>query len=131
MKCKTACHPERTREGSGLDNPGQILRGVPLRMTVVGILMLVKSSTILRAIEPTTAPVVTEHLRIVTAHTQVALFVGSDERLYQLAYGAIDKKTPDPKKLTRAEEFHPPAGNGYIAEPAIQAFHADGNTSTD
>src|SRR5438552_9174331 len=122
MKCSTACHPERTREGSGLNKPGQILRGVPLRMTVVVILMLVKAPTPLPAIEPTTAPVVTQHLRIVTAHTQLAMFVGSDERLYHLAYGAIDKKTPDPKKLNRAEEFHPPAGNGYIAEPAIQAF---------
>src|SRR4051794_254870 len=28
-----ACHPERTREGSGPGIPSQILRGVPLRMT--------------------------------------------------------------------------------------------------
>src|SRR5262249_8462034 len=37
----------------------------------------------------------------------------------------------DPQKLSRLDEFHPPAGNGFIDEPAIQAFHADGNTSTD
>jgi hypothetical protein len=25
------CHPERTREGSGIERPGQFLRGVPLQ----------------------------------------------------------------------------------------------------
>src|SRR5437667_6662990 len=34
-RAANACHPERTREGSGLVLASQILRGVPLRMTGV------------------------------------------------------------------------------------------------
>src|ERR1039458_4370089 len=33
--------------------------------------------------------------------------------------------------LARETEFHPQFGNGFISEPALQATHADGNTSTD
>jgi hypothetical protein len=35
------CHPERTREGSGLDLRCKILRGIPLRMTICAINTLV------------------------------------------------------------------------------------------
>src|SRR5215469_9811391 len=38
--CRPMCHPERTREGSGIERlVSQILRGVPLRMTLVGFLL--------------------------------------------------------------------------------------------
>jgi alpha-galactosidase len=52
--------------------------------------------------------------------------VGDDGRLYQRAIGAETEK----QKLQRAEETYPQAGDGYIWEPALQAVHADGNTST-
>jgi alpha-galactosidase len=52
--------------------------------------------------------------------------VGPDGRLYQRAVGAAGAS----KKLQRAEESYPQAGDGYIWEPALQVVHADGNTST-
>jgi alpha-galactosidase len=52
--------------------------------------------------------------------------VGDDGRLYQRPLGAA----PDKQKPQRLEEAYPQAGNGYIWEPAVQAVHADGNTST-
>ena len=59
--------------------------------------------------------------------------VGNDNLLYQLGYGATDAPvyTIPPKGIPREKEFYPAAGNGFIAEPALQAVHADGNTSTD
>lgn len=57
-----------------------------------------------------------------TIHFQV----GDDGRLYQRPIGAEDSNT----KLRRDEEFYPQAGDGYVWEPALQAVHADGNTST-
>ena len=94
-------------------------------------LMLISSPSIVRAVEPTTAPVAQQHISIATARSELTLFVGSDNRLYQLGYDKRDANLPEPKKLNRLQEFHPAAGNGFIEEPAIQAFHADGNTSTD
>src|SRR5581483_4879707 len=117
--------PPTRRRHAGATIPGKLI------CFLVLIAMLVKTPTIVRAIEPSTAPVATEHLRIRTANSQLALFVGSDQRLYQLSYGAIGKTAADPKKLNRADEFHPPSGDGFISEPALQAFHSDGNTSTD
>jgi hypothetical protein len=38
----------------------------------------------------------------------------------------VPSRTP-----AREDEFHPAAGNGFILETAVQAAHADGNTSTD
>ena len=52
--------------------------------------------------------------------------VGGDGRLYQRPIGAANSKAT----LRRDEEFYPQAGDGYIWEPALQAVHADGNTST-
>src|SRR5438874_6044381 len=53
------CHPERTREGSGLCAPGKILRGVPLRMTI--FLALTQSGCLVgpdyKRPAPTTMPV--------------------------------------------------------------------------
>ncbi len=63
---------------------------------------------------------------------KLTLLVGDDDRLYQLGFGDADKsiKIPD-KPLPREMEFLPAYGNGVITEPAIQATHTDGNTSTD
>ena len=56
----------------------------------------------------------------------VTFKVGEDGRLYQRAVGAV--KAGD--TFERADEAYPQAGDGYIWEPALQAVHADGNTST-
>ena len=95
------------------------------------IFMLIDSPSIVRAIEPTASPVAQQQISIATARSELTLFVGSDNRLYQLGYDKRDAELPEPKKLNRLQEFHPAAGNGFIEEPAIQAFHVDGNTSTD
>ncbi|HUC85254.1 MAG TPA: alpha-galactosidase [Candidatus Acidoferrales bacterium] len=52
--------------------------------------------------------------------------VGDDGRLYQLPIGV----TPPAARLPRDSESYPQAGDGYVWEPALQAVHADGNTST-
>ncbi|HXB60339.1 MAG TPA: glycoside hydrolase family 36 N-terminal domain-containing protein, partial [Candidatus Acidoferrales bacterium] len=52
--------------------------------------------------------------------------VGDEGRLYQRPIGADDPSA----KLKRNQEFYPQAGDGYVWEPALQAVHADGNTST-
>src|SRR5262245_22869999 len=93
-------------------------------------LMIIASPSIVRAVEPTATPG-SQRIVVATAHTQFALRVADDGRLYQLGYGKSDERLPEPKKTNRIEEFHPASGDGYINEPAIQAFHADGNTSTD
>lgn len=63
---------------------------------------------------------------------KLSLMVGSDNRLYQLHFGDTDKKVNIPEKMPSRElEFLPPYGNGVITEPAIQATHTDGNTSTE
>ena len=63
---------------------------------------------------------------------KLTLMVGSDNRLYQLHFGDADKQVAVPEKMpSREQEFLPPYGNGVITEPAIQATHTDGNTSTE
>jgi hypothetical protein len=58
-------------------------------------------------------------VRIETDHAALTLFADKNGRLYQLGFGA------------RSDEFYPQWGDGFIAEPALEATHADGNTSTD
>lgn len=71
-------------------------------------------------------------IEISTAHSLLRLYHASDRRVYQLGYGRPDQKLTIPAKLpAREDEFLPPSGNGFIWEPALQAFHSDGNTSTD
>jgi alpha-galactosidase len=70
-------------------------------------------------------------INITTARSELSLVVaGNEARVYELGYGAprarSSRRTP-----SREDEFYPPAGNGYILEAAVQAIHADGNTSTD
>ena len=52
--------------------------------------------------------------------------VGEDGRLYQRPIGAPELSG----RLQRDAESYPPAGDGYIWEPALEVIHADGNTST-
>src|SRR5581483_10913333 len=66
-----------------------------------------------------------------TAHSELALAVGGDGRLYELGFGAIRPRAALRGPPAREDEFHPPGGNGYLLEPALAAVHADGNTSTE
>lgn len=68
---------------------------------------------------------------VATAHSALVFGAGEDGRLYQLGYGRIREHPPARRNPAREDEALPPAGNGYILEPALQAVHADGNTSTD
>jgi alpha-galactosidase len=70
-------------------------------------------------------------IRIATAHSSLVMFAAEDGRLYQLAYGPAAFPVSVPKRApSREDEFHPQYGDGFICEPALQATHADGNTST-
>lgn len=69
---------------------------------------------------------------ITSGELKLSFMVGTDNRLYQLGFGdAAEVITPPEKMPSREREFLPPYGNGVIAEPALQATHADGNTSTE
>lgn len=69
-------------------------------------------------------------ITIATSKTQLVLLAADDGRIYQLGYGAAGRNFEPPQRLNRLDEFHPASGDGFILEPALQAFHADGNTST-
>ena len=95
-------------------------------LSVVAVLASAAAATAV-AVEPQVITVATEH-------STLSLLAAADGRLYQLDYGRtrdlattpVAKRTP-----TRENEALPPYGNGYILEPALEAIHADGNTSTD
>ena len=71
-------------------------------------------------------------IEMVADNIKLTLMVGEDNRLYQLGFGDASKKIEIPDKTPAREmEFFPAYGNGVITEPAIQATHTDGNTSTD
>jgi alpha-galactosidase len=71
-----------------------------------------------------------QRIIVATAHSSLVLAVGDDGRLYELGYGKNGANAKNPKSLPRETEFHPQYGDGFILEPAVQATHADGNTST-
>jgi len=71
-------------------------------------------------------------IKISTARSALTLFSAADGRLYQLDFGPATRNPVAPTTVpAREDEFHPASGNGFILEPAVQAFHADGNSSTD
>ena len=73
-----------------------------------------------------------QKMEIVSDNLKLTLMVGEDGRLYELGFGDASAVVPIPEKeLPREQEFVPAYGNGVITEPAIQATHTDGNTSTD
>ena len=52
--------------------------------------------------------------------------------MYQSGFGARGTTPPSNEATPPRElEFYPPGGDGFILEPALQAIHSDGNTSTD
>ncbi|MDR2914031.1 MAG: alpha-galactosidase [Tannerella sp.] len=71
--------------------------------------------------------------KISTDHSNLILMAGNDNLLYQLGYGDPDAPAYaiPARGIPREKEFYPAAGNGFIAEPALEVVHADGNTSTD
>jgi alpha-galactosidase len=71
-------------------------------------------------------PPTPEKFSVQTKNFALNFEVSDDGRLYQRAVGAVDAN----EKLQRADESYPPAGDGYIWEPALQVVHADGNPST-
>jgi len=71
-------------------------------------------------------------LRVSTGHSALTLRVGRDGRVYQLRYGMASSNAPSSRRSpARETEFYPPYGDGYVLDPAVQATHVDGNTSTD
>jgi alpha-galactosidase len=71
-------------------------------------------------------------IEIKTDNSSLILCAGQDNYLYQLDYGQSGKQTVcSTKDISREKEFYPASGNGFIAEPALEVNHADGNTSTD
>jgi alpha-galactosidase len=67
-----------------------------------------------------------EQIVLKTAHFELDFQIGNDDRLYQKTVSNLEPvKTPE-----RNDEAYPQAGDGYIWEPALQAVHSDGNTST-
>ena len=71
-------------------------------------------------------------INVSTAGSSLTLLAAADGRLYQLSYGRPRQSAAAPARApAREDEFYPQAGNGFILEPAVQAVHADGNTSTD
>jgi alpha-galactosidase len=77
---------------------------------------------------PADSPVI----RISTARSALTLFAAGDGRLYQLGFGPATLDLAAPAAVPpREDECYPASGNGFILEPAVQAFHSDGSTSTD
>lgn len=77
-------------------------------------------------------PAETRLINVSTARSSLTLVAAGDGRLYQLGYGRLRQGTVAPARTpAREDEFYPQSGNGFILEPAVQAVHADGNTSTD
>lgn len=104
------------------------LRSLHLASLVL-VSMLLVLPRILSAAEATNSP---QLFRIATVHSTLVLFAGEDRHLYQLAYGASDQQVNPPRRNPGRELlFYPPAGDGFVFEPALQVAHADGNTSTD
>ena len=71
-------------------------------------------------------------INVSTEGTSLTLLAAGDGRLYQLSYGRPRQSLTAPARTpAREDEFYPQAGNGFVLEPAVQAVHVDGNTSTD
>lgn len=77
-------------------------------------------------------PDVKKLFTVTSGELKLTFMVGSDDRLYQLGFGDAATEVTAPAKMpSRESEFFPPYGNGVLTEPALQATHVDGNTSTE
>ena len=78
---------------------------------------------------PANAPaelVAPKQFSVQTKYLTLNFRVGDDGRLFQQAVGSENQNA----KPLRTDESYPPAGDGYVWEPALQVTHSDGNTST-
>ena len=89
-----------------------------LQFALYQIIIAVTAITALHAESPSVV--------LKTRSLAITFQVGDDGRLYQHPIGASDATA----KLRRDDEYYPQAGDGFVWEPALQATHADGNTST-
>jgi alpha-galactosidase len=95
------------------------------KLAVALLALLFAAGAPIRAAEPRV-------IAISTAHSALTLFTATNGALYQLSYGAAGRPISIPATPPAPEtQFHPAYGDGFISEPALQATHADGNTSTD
>jgi alpha-galactosidase len=92
-----------------------------MRTSIFLLVLLLSRSTL--AAEPRT-------ITIATARSALVLAVARDGRLHQLAYGR-NRPVALPERLAPEDDAYPTAGNGFVAEPALEVVHGDGNTSTD
>lgn len=69
-------------------------------------------------------------IRIATEHAGLSLYIDQEARLYQIGFGKLSPGAHIPNEFERCQECYPQWGDGFVAEPALQATHADGNTST-
>ena len=77
-------------------------------------------------------PNVKKLFTVTSGELKLTFLVATDDRLYQLGFGDAAREIEPPAKMPSREwEFLPPYGNGVLTEPAIQATHVDGNTSTE
>lgn len=77
-------------------------------------------------------PNVKKLFAVTSGELKLTFMVGADDRLYQLGFGDATAEVEVPARMpSREREFFPPYGNGVLTEPALQATHADGNTSTE
>jgi alpha-galactosidase len=98
---------------------------LPHPIPLLFLAVLVGAGGTAHAAAPAARPIV-----VATARSALALAVGRDGRLYQVSYGR-PRPGAVPEKLALEDEAYPAAGSGFVAEPAVQAVHADGNTSTE
>lgn len=110
-------------------NHSKILRS---RATLTAAFLAGLLPVLVRGVDIPQADRTAKTISVATAHFGVNLQVGSDGRLYQIGEGQpLTAPIPTRGKLDRETEFHPPFGDGFISEPAVQATHVDGNNSTD
>lgn len=109
----------------------QIFSSVPLpstaRVATFVFALMMAAAGPARAQTPAASGEANPELTIRTAHFSLEFRVGHDGRLYQRMVGAPESG----KDPARETEAYPQAGDGYFFEPALEATHADGNTSTD
>ncbi|HEX3100207.1 MAG TPA: alpha-galactosidase [Pyrinomonadaceae bacterium] len=95
------------------------------------VLLFFFAATLLHAADFPTTTAGGDSINIPTAHSVLMLRVGDDGRVYEIHYGAPQKEIAKTNVLARETELYPPFGDGFILEPALEATHADGNTSAD
>ena len=102
-------------------------------LIIAGTVLAITAFPTLQALGAPAAAGKPNCISVETASMAWSIHKGNGGRLYQAGLGPRSTAVEsDPKKLcVRVNEIYPQWGAGYIWEPALQATHADGNTSTD